>query len=74
MARFVKHTEKSPAQVDTTGEPIFVCRCGLTRNKKGLCDGSHQKVQDEKEGKLYCYDEKLERKELDETDEKCGCC
>lgn len=74
MARFVKHTEKSPVQVDTTGEPIFICHCGLTRNEKGLCDGSHQKTQDEKEGKIYCYDEKLERKEVNgEELKKCRC-
>ncbi|HDZ54110.1 MAG TPA: CDGSH iron-sulfur domain-containing protein [Candidatus Nealsonbacteria bacterium] len=74
MTRLVEHAEKSPVQVDTTGEPIFVCRCGLTRNEKGLCDGSHQKAQDEKEGKLYCYDKQLNRKEIKGDEVKqCGC-
>lgn len=74
MARFVKYTEKSPAQVNTTGEPIFICRCGLTRNKKGLCDGSHQKTQDEEEEKTYCYDEQLNKKEIEKKSLKeYGC-
>lgn len=73
MVRFIKFTGKAPAQVDTTGEPVYVCRCGLTRDEKGLCDGSHKKVEDEKEKKLYCYDENLDRKEIEKPKHKEGC-
>ena len=64
MGRLVKHTAKGPAKVETTEAPIFVCRCGLSKNEQGLCDGSHKVTQDEQEDKLYIYNQKLQRVEL----------
>lgn len=61
MARLVKHTAQAPSQVETTGKPIFVCRCGLTSSKQGLCDGSHKVTKDEKKKTVYCYDDQLKR-------------
>ncbi len=55
MARLVKLIEKGPLQVKAN-EEVWVCRCGLSKNYP-FCDGSHKKTQDEKEGKLYIYDE-----------------
>jgi CDGSH-type Zn-finger protein len=64
MARIVKRTEHGPVQVDTNGNPIFVCRCGLSKNPQGLCDGSHKKTLDEAEGKTFVYGENGERVEI----------
>ena len=75
MSRLVKHTATTPAKVTTpSGDDVFVCRCGLTKNEKGMCDGSHKKTQDEDKGKVYCYDQDLKREEVDEKVEGCGGC
>jgi len=73
MARLVKHTAQEPAKVDPKGKPIFVCRCGVSDDPQGLCVGYHKETKDEKEGKLYCYDEHLNREEI-EASEKEECC
>ena len=63
MARVVKKTARSPAEVKVGEQTIYICRCGLSQNPQGLCDGSHQQTQDESEEKLYLY-EGGERKEV----------
>jgi CDGSH-type Zn-finger protein len=70
MARLVLKKDKGPAVVMTNGSPIHVCRCGLSKDKQGLCDGSHLNTIDEEEDKVYCYDKKMKREEVKEK----GCC
>ncbi len=56
MARLVICTENKPYKFEVNGEKIAICQCGLSKNKP-FCDGSHRKIKDEEEGKLYVYDE-----------------
>lgn len=75
MPRLVKHTAHGPAVVKTPkGDEIYICRCGLSKNPQGLCDGSHKKTLDEKDDQVYCYDEKGERKEMQAKSEHHCCC
>ena len=74
MARLVLRTDKGPAVVVTNGSPISVCRCGLSKDKQGLCDESHLKTIDEGSDGVYCYDEKLNREEMKVKDKCCGNC
>ena len=70
MARWVKKTAKGPARIEVNGKFVSICRCGLSKDENGFCDGSHAQVQDEEEGKCYCYDEQGERVEMES---KCSC-
>ena len=63
MSRCIKHTAQEPARLVVGGQQISICRCGLSKNPNGFCDGSHNKTLDEQEGICYCYDETGERKE-----------
>lgn len=72
MPRIVVRTLKFPAEVQTDGKPIHVCRCGLSARQDGLCDGSHQATLSEDEKNTYCYDSDLNREEIRE-DEDCCC-
>lgn len=55
MTRLVKIEEKAPQEIKVGGESVWVCMCGLTKNKP-RCDGSHHKTKDEEAGKIYAYD------------------
>jgi CDGSH-type Zn-finger protein len=68
VVRWVRKTAKGPARLEIHGKKISICRCGLSKNENGFCDGSHAKVQDEEEGRSYCYDEVGERVEM-----RCEC-
>jgi CDGSH-type Zn-finger protein len=77
MARIVLKTAHEPAEVTTPkGDTVHVCRCGLSHSEQGLCDGSHKKTLDEKEGVVYEYDKNNTRLKDDES--ACcgsgGCC
>ncbi|MBI2675156.1 MAG: CDGSH iron-sulfur domain-containing protein [Candidatus Aenigmarchaeota archaeon] len=54
MARIVIHEEKAPVEIQVGKESRWICMCGLSK-KKPFCDGSHAKVQNEENGKLYAY-------------------
>ena len=60
MARVVIKRDTKPMQVKADS---WICMCGLSKNQP-FCDGSHRKFEldKEKEGELYYYDEKGERK------------
>jgi CDGSH-type Zn-finger protein len=59
MTRIVSHTATGPLAVPKTsapGEALYVCRCGLTANPLGLCDGSHKLTRDEQPNQVYLYE------------------
>ena len=49
------------------GYEIHACACGLSSHKP-LCDGSHMKAQNEKEGAVCIYSKEGIRKELNASD------
>ncbi|WP_457560143.1 CDGSH iron-sulfur domain-containing protein [Caminibacter sp.] len=54
--RLVKMKEKKPLKLETKDGAFFICQCGLSK-KFPQCDGSHKRVKDEDDSKLYIYDE-----------------
>ncbi len=54
MARLVKHDRQGPYKIEKGGEAIWICGCGLSRNKP-FCDATHKITRDEKAGGLYVY-------------------
>lgn len=67
MPRLIKKTAHGPKDV----EGKMICMCGLSKNQP-FCDGSHNKTIGEDEKKLYWYDEKGNREEV-ETEAGCTC-
>lgn len=63
MARLIRHDAKEPKEVKVSEKSVWICMCGLSNNKP-FCDGSHKKTKDEKEGKIYVYDEDNNRVEV----------
>ena len=68
MPRLVKKSAHAPKQVGDKS----ICMCGLSKNQP-FCDKSHLITTDEDEKKLYVYDEKGNREEVEE-DCGGGCC
>ena len=54
MARMVYHDATGPIEVKPSDKSVWICACGLTRDKP-YCDGSHSKARKEEAGKLYEY-------------------
>jgi CDGSH-type Zn-finger protein len=55
-ARVVKHDLTGPYKLEKGGDTIWICACGLSKNKPA-CDGSHKKTRDEEPGALYAHAE-----------------
>lgn len=57
MARLIRHDRNIPYLIKTkSGEGVYVCACGLLRNKPN-CDGSHKRTLDEEQNETYLYDD-----------------
>lgn len=60
MTRLIPHTARGPLKVLKTdmmpGDAVYMCRCGLSANANGFCDGSHKKTLDEQPGSVYLYE------------------
>lgn len=55
MARIVLHDANRPAVVTVGDKTLYICQCGLSRNKP-YCDGHHKLTANEEQGKVYFYD------------------
>ena len=55
MGRLIQHEAQGPAVIQVGDQTIFVCQCGLSKNKP-FCDGSHRATKDEEKGAFYIYD------------------
>ncbi len=62
MSRKVIKEAKMPLEVKPQKESVWICMCGLSKNQP-FCDGTHKKVLDEPEDKIYEYNEEGHRKE-----------
>lgn len=60
MTRLIPHTARGPLKVLKAdlaqGDAVYLCRCGLTANPNGFCDGSHKATKDEQPGHVYLYE------------------
>ena len=63
MARKIIKIVKEPFEIKPQQESVWICMCGLSKNQP-FCDGSHKKIENEEEGKVYEYDEQGHRKEV----------
>ena len=63
MARKVIKIAKGPLEIKPQKKSVWICMCGLSKNQP-FCDGSHQKIGNEEEGKVYEYDEQGHRIEI----------
>lgn len=74
MARLVLKEAKGPAEITVGDKKISICMCGLSTDPHGLCEGKHKKTTDEADGKVYTYDEELNREEIGSCDDEEGTC
>lgn len=60
MTRLIPHTARGPLKVLKAdlapGDAVYLCRCGLSANPNGFCDGSHKATTDEQPGNVYLYE------------------
>jgi CDGSH-type Zn-finger protein len=83
MARFIRRTANEPhVYTLKDGTTINICACGLSKNEKGLCDGSHHITKTEESDVEYVYDENnhsevvslIDDTDFDSEDESaCAC-
>ena len=75
MARLVVFKDKEPTLLTIGGETVKICRCGLTKDPKGLCDQTHLISKDEDDNATYFYDATLKRELVDLiADDEDDCC
>ncbi|MFP4175158.1 MAG: CDGSH iron-sulfur domain-containing protein [Halobacteriales archaeon] len=72
MARLVEHEADGPLildedDIDDEKGDIAVCLCGLSDNRP-FCDGSHRATEDEKDGKVYRYEDGERHEVVDQED------
>ena len=63
MARLIKKEEQVPLEIPPSDKSRWICMRGLSKNQP-FCDGSHKKIRDEKQGKVYRYNEDGTREEI----------
>lgn len=79
MARLVVFKDQEPKEIVIGGQTVKICRCGLTKDANGFCDGTHNITKDEDVNATYFYDKDLHREivdlitDEDFDDEGCGC-
>ena len=60
MTRLIPHTARGPLKVlkadMLAGDAVYLCRCGLSANANGFCDGSHKATLNEQPGRVYLYE------------------
>ena len=63
MARLIRHDATGPYEVKPSDKSTWICMCGLSK-KRPYCDGTHSRLPEEEEGKLYRYDDALKQEEV----------
>lgn len=54
MARIIISTEDQPLKLSPRDRSVWICQCGLSKNKP-FCDGSHTRVLGESKHQTYYY-------------------
>jgi CDGSH-type Zn-finger protein len=62
MSRLVLHERKAPYHIKAGNEDVYLCGCGLSKNKP-YCDGTHKTTFSEGDD-LYFYDNEGNRVKL----------
>ncbi len=66
MSRKIIKEAKAPLEIKSQKESVWICMCGLSKNQP-FCDGSHEKVANESEEKVYEYDDRGHREEIGQS-------
>ena len=61
--RKVLKSDQKPIEIKPQEKSVWICACGLSKNQP-FCDGSHKRVADEEDGKVYEYDAEGHRREI----------